>query len=79
MSKLTMAAAGTVGFLLGSRAGRGPYEWTAARLDELRADPTVRRRAADVRDAAAAKAGDVAESAKVTVDQATSGPGVATP
>lgn len=79
MSKLTMAAAGTVGFLLGSRAGRGPYEWTTARLDELRSDPEVRRRAAEVRDVAATKAGDVAESAKATVDQATSGTGVATP
>lgn len=63
MSKLTLAAAASVGFLLGSRAGHGPYESARATADRLRRDPRVRE--------AVAHAGAVTqEKAAVAVDLA---------
>lgn len=79
MSKLTMAAAGGIGFLLGSRAGRAPYEKAVARAQALRNDPKVRQGVADAKDAAIEKAGEAAQAARTKVDEVTSGPGTATP
>ena len=83
MSKLTMAAAGGIGFLLDSRAGRAPYEKAMARAQALRNDPAVRRGVADATSATVDKAGQAAQAARDAardkVDQVASGPGTATP
>lgn len=79
MSKITLAAAGAVGFLLGSRAGRAPYEKFVGEAQRLRNDPKVQHKAAEVRDTVVDAASDAAEAAKVKADQVASGPGTATP
>lgn len=78
MSKLSIAVAGGIGFLAGSRAGRGPYEKTMSRAQSLRNDPQVRQSVADARDVAADKAGDVVQAAKAKADDLGSGPGATT-
>jgi hypothetical protein len=79
MSKITMAAAGAVGYLLGSRAGRGPYERFASEVQRLRNDPAVQQKAAEARDTVTSVATDAVEAAKARVDGVTAGPGTATP
>lgn len=69
MSKMAMIVAGGVGFLLGSRAGRGPYERFSARAREVAGDPRVR-------DALATTTGRTAPPAR---DGANADPGRAGP
>lgn len=64
MSKITMAAAASVGFLLGSRAGRAPYEKARAQAGRLRRDPRVRQAVAQAGAVAQEKAGDAVSAAK---------------
>ncbi len=73
MSKFSLAIAGGIGFLAGSRAGRGPYERAVARARTLRDDPRVRRSVADARDVVADKAGDAVQAAKAKADDLGSG------
>lgn len=79
MSKTSMAIAGGIGFLLGSRAGRAPYEKAVAQASRLRNDPEVRRAVENAAAAARDTAGAAAQTAKAKVDEVTSGPGMATP
>lgn len=79
MSKLSMAAAGGIGFLLGSRAGRGPYEQAMAKAKTVRDDPRVRQTVADTKDTVVDKAGDAMQAAKAKADEVGGGPGMATP
>lgn len=79
MSKLTMAAAGGIGFLLGSRAGREPYEKTMARVQKLRNDPQVQRGVADAKASVADTASEAARAARTKVDEVTSDSGTGTP
>ena len=77
MSKATMAIAGGIGFLLGSRAGRGPYEQAMTQVSRLRNDPQVRQAVDNAATTARDAAGSAAQSAKHKIDEATSGPGIA--
>ena len=79
MSKISMAAAGAAGFLLGSRAGRAPYERFAAQVQRLREDPEVRRRAAQARGTVVDAAAEAVDAAREKAAEVSSGPGMATP
>ncbi|CAN5290234.1 hypothetical protein BH09ACT12_BH09ACT12_05350 [soil metagenome] len=79
MSKLSMAVAGGIGFLLGSRAGRAPYETAVAQVQKLREDPRVRQGVSDAKSTITDKVSDVAQTAATKVDEVGSGPGMATP
>jgi gas vesicle protein len=61
MKKSTLLLGGIVGFLLGSYAGRGPYERVEAWARKLRRRPEVRRVADQVTESAG-HLGDVATS-----------------
>jgi hypothetical protein len=52
MSKLTLTAAGAVGYVLGARAGRGRYEQIVATSRRVWNDPRVQRATADAQEKA---------------------------
>ncbi len=79
MSKTSMAIAGGIGFLLGSRAGRAPYEKAMTQVSRLRNDPEVRSAVENAATTARDTAGAAVQTAKTKVDEVTSGPGTATP
>lgn len=56
MSKIVTLTAGAIGFVLGSRSGRGPYEKLAAKAGEVRRDPRVQEKVSQAQDVAADKA-----------------------
>lgn len=56
MSKIVTLTAGAIGFVLGSRAGRGPYEKLAGKAGEVRRDPRVQEKVSQAQDVAADKA-----------------------
>ena len=66
VSKLTMIAAGAVGYVLGSRAGRGPYEKLNKQAERVMGDPRVQKRVSQAKGQAKQKAegrlGDEQES-----------------
>jgi hypothetical protein len=64
VKKLWFLAGVGAGFLLGSRAGRGPYEQVEAKVRELGGRPEVQQAVGQVTEAAKGQAGQVAE--KVT-------------
>ncbi len=66
MSKLSLTAAATVGFLLGSRAGRAPYESAKAQAQRLRRDPRVREAVAQTGAAVKEKAAEAVAVAQQT-------------
>ncbi|WP_084040000.1 hypothetical protein [Demequina sp. NBRC 110053] len=67
MSKMTWLMIGGVGFLLGSRAGRGPYERFTSTIDDLASSPVVRDAALQARRAVENATRDVAQ--RVTGDR----------
>jgi hypothetical protein len=78
MSKLTMLAAGAVGYVLGTRAGRERYDQIVTQAQKIKNDPRVRRKASEAQQAAKEnapvvkdKAAAAAESAKSTVQEKT--------
>jgi hypothetical protein len=82
MSKLTMLAAGAIGYVLGAKAGKERYEQIKAGASKVASDPRVRRRAQEAQDAVKQNAPMVkdkvtgaASNAKDTVKQKTSGSG----
>lgn len=77
MSKTTMVIAGGIGFLLGSRAGRAPYENAMAQAKRLRNDPEVRRAVDNAATTARDAAGTAAQTARAKIDEVTSDPGIA--
>ena len=56
MSKIVTLTAGAIGFVLGSRAGREPYEKLAAKAGQVRRDPRVQEKVSQAQDVAADKA-----------------------
>ena len=64
MSKLSWLVVGGVGFLLGSKAGTGPYEKFSAQVQRLKEDPRVRRRADEAKDTVARKTDEVVDKVK---------------
>ena len=69
MSRIVTLTAGAVGFVLGSRAGRGPYEKLAARAGEIRRDPRVQEKVAQAQDVAQDKAKTAASTVGDKVSQ----------
>lgn len=59
MSKISILAAGTIGYVLGARAGRDRYEQIKTGAQKVAQDPRVRKAA----DQATDKAGGVASAA----------------
>ncbi|GAB2775929.1 hypothetical protein GCM10027020_31460 [Nocardioides salsibiostraticola] len=73
MSKLSLLAAGSIGFLLGSRAGHAPYEKAAETAKRVRSNPKVDQGVEQAKAAAAEKASEAASTAKAKVTDLTSG------
>ena len=76
MKRLLIVTAGAVGFLLGSRAGRQPYEQFMRTIGQLKDDPRVQEKAQQgvqlVREQAPVVAEKVAEAARTATDKVTS-------
>ena len=64
MKKFIFLAGLGIGFVIGSRAGRGPYESLERTARQVADDPEVQRRAAQAKDTATKVAQDTAESVK---------------
>lgn len=67
MSKIVTLTAGAVGFLLGSRAGRQPYDRFTEQAQRLAQDPRVRSRVDQGKGVVQDKAGQAARSVRGTV------------
>lgn len=63
MKKIIFLAGVAVGFVLGSRAGREPYEVLSAKANEFAGDPVVREKAAQARETAGKVVADAKEKA----------------
>ena len=76
MKRLLIVTAGAVGFLLGSRAGREPYEQFMRAIGQLKDDPRVQAKAREgaqlVREQAPVVADKVTEAARAATDKVTS-------
>ena len=76
MKRLLIVTAGAVGFLLGSRAGRAPYEQFMRAIGQLKDDPRVQAKAHEgaqfVREQAPVVADKVADAARTATDKVTS-------
>ena len=76
MKRLLIVTAGAVGFLLGSRAGREPYEQFMRAIGHLKDDPRVQAKAHQgaqlVREQAPVVADKVADAARTATDKVTS-------
>ena len=76
MKRLLIVTAGAVGFLLGSRAGREPYEQFMRAIGQLKDDPRVQAKAHQgaqlVREQAPVVADKVADAARTATDKVTS-------
>ncbi|WP_374971110.1 YtxH domain-containing protein [Terrabacter sp. BE26] len=76
MKRLLLVTAGAVGFLLGSRAGRQPYEQFMRAFGQLKDDSRVQEKARQgaqlVREQAPVVADKVADAARTATDKVTS-------
>ncbi len=77
MKKLVLLTAGAVGYVLGSRAGRGRYEQIKGLVVKVKDDPRVQEKAAQAADIAKEKAPVVKDAvvaaASTAADKVTSG------
>jgi hypothetical protein len=64
MKKFIFLAGLGIGFVIGSRAGRGPYESLERTARQVADDPEVQRRAAQAKDTASRVAQDTAANVK---------------
>lgn len=64
MKKFIFLAGLAIGFVVGSRAGRGPYESLERTARQVADDPEVQRRAAQAKDTASKVAHDTADAVK---------------
>ena len=64
MKKFIFLAGLGIGFVIGSRAGRGPYESLERTARQVAEDPEVQRRAAQAKDTATKVAQDTAATVK---------------
>ncbi len=67
MSRIVTLTAGAIGFVLGSRAGRGPYEKLSAKAGEARRDPRVQEKVSQAQDVAQDKARTAASTVQEKV------------
>jgi hypothetical protein len=76
MKRLLIVTAGAVGFLLGSRAGRAPYEQFMRAIGQLKDDPRVQEKAHQgaqlVREQAPVVADKVADAARTATGKVAS-------
>jgi len=76
MKRILIVSAGAVGFLLGSRAGRQPYEQFMRAIGQLKDDPRVQEKAHQgaqlVREQAPVVADKVADAARTATSKVTS-------
>lgn len=76
MKRLLIVTAGAIGFLLGSRAGREPYEQVMRAIGQLKDDPRVQEKAHQgaqlVREQAPVVADKMADAARTATDKVTS-------
>ena len=76
MKRLIILTAGAVGFLLGSRAGREPYEQFMRAIGQLKDDPRVQEKAHQgaqlLREQAPVVADKVADAARAATSKVTS-------
>ena len=76
MSKLSVIAAGAVGYVLGARAGRERYEQIVQQAQRFWNDPRVQQKASEAAEVIKDKAPDVgahlADAAKATAAKVTS-------
>jgi hypothetical protein len=61
MGKLSMLAGGAVGYVLGTRAGRGRYEQIKAQAERVMNDPRVKSKVTTATDVAKQKASSAAD------------------
>lgn len=73
MKKFIFLAGLVLGFVLGSRTGRGPYESLERTARQVADDPEVQRRAAQARDTASKVAHDAADTVKEKAPEVASG------
>ncbi|GAA1979203.1 hypothetical protein GCM10009817_19720 [Terrabacter lapilli] len=75
MKRMLILGAGAIGFLLGSRAGREPYEQFMRTIGQLKDDPRVQEKAQQgarmVREQAPVVADKVADAARTATDKVT--------
>ena len=64
MKKLTILAAGAVGYVLGAKAGRERYEQISRQAQKLRNNPTVQQKVGEARHAAKDAAGTAAQKVR---------------
>lgn len=69
MSKIITLTAGAIGFVLGSRAGREPYEKLAAKAGQVRRDPRVQEKVSQAQDVATDKAKTAASTVSDKVSE----------
>ena len=69
MSKIVTLTAGAIGYVLGSRAGREPYEKLAAKAGQVRRDPRVQEKVSQAQDVASDKARTAASSVSDKVSE----------
>jgi ElaB/YqjD/DUF883 family membrane-anchored ribosome-binding protein len=84
MRKMSLLLGGAVGFVLGSRAGRGPYEQLEQLVRRATNQPGMQRLAhqakrstSDVADTASAAVSSLGDHAQSTINKATSSAGAA--
>lgn len=73
MKKFIFLAGLVLGFVLGSRTGRGPYESLERTARQVAEDPDVQRRAAQARDTASKAAHDAADTVKEKAPEVAAG------
>ncbi|MEJ7832753.1 MAG: hypothetical protein WKF79_07550 [Nocardioides sp.] len=64
MSKISLLTAGTIGYVLGARAGRGRYEQIKSQAQKVAQNPRVRKATDQATDAVATQAGVAAGAAR---------------
>lgn len=72
MKKFLFLAGLAIGFVAGSRVGRGPYESLERTARDFAGDPEVQRRAAQAKDAAEKVAADTVETVKAKAPEVAS-------
>lgn len=77
MKKLALLFGLGIGFIIGSRAGRGPYEQIESNVRKMMGRPEVQEAVDQVSGAAKAQAGNVAQAVTERVEKVSPGAGSA--
>lgn len=74
MGKISLLIGAGIGYVLGTRAGRGQYDRMVAEAGKLRRDPRVQRTAQHAQDTAGDLGRKAEEKVKEKVDERSGGP-----